>query len=40
MKFKVEKNITSIKGEYTIKYIATDSSGNQTTKLREVKITG
>ncbi len=37
---KVEKNITSIKGEYTIKYIATDSSGNQTTKLREVTITG
>lgn len=36
---KVEKNISSIKGKYTIKYIATDSSGNETTKLREVTIT-
>lgn len=34
----VEKNFAAIKGSYSIKYIATDSSGNTTTKLRKVTV--
>lgn len=35
---EVSNNITLIPGNYTIKYIATDSSGNETIKLRKVTI--
>lgn len=34
----VETNFKAIKGSYSIKYIATDSSGNSTTKLRKVTL--
>lgn len=37
---EVEHNISALAGDYTVKYIATDSSGNVTTKLRKVTITG
>ena len=36
---EVEHNISPLVGDYTIKYIATDSSGNITTKSRKVTIT-
>lgn len=36
----VEHNISPLVGDYTIEYIATDSSGNVTTKSRKVTITG
>ena len=35
---EVSNNITLIPGDYTIKYTATDSSGNQTIKLRKITI--
>ena len=35
----VEHNISPLVGDYTIEYIATDSSGNVTTKSRKVTIT-
>ena len=35
---EVSNNITLIPGDYTIKYIAKDSSGNETIKLRKVTI--
>lgn len=34
----VEKNFSALKGTYSIKYIATDASGNTTTKLRKVTV--
>ena len=34
----IEDNITILPGEYTVKYTAKDSSGNETTKLRKVTI--
>lgn len=34
----VETNFKAIKGNYTIKYIATDTSGNVATKLRKVTV--
>lgn len=35
---EVTNNFASIKGNYTVKYVATDSSGNTTTKLRKVTV--
>lgn len=35
---KVSNNITLLPGNYTIKYVATDSSGNETIKLRKITI--
>ena len=35
---EVTNNFASIKGNYTVKYVATDSSGNVTTKLRKVTV--
>ena len=34
----IEDNITILPGEYTVKYTAKDSSGNETIKLRKVTI--
>lgn len=34
----VTNNFASIKGNYTVKYVATDASGNVTTKLRKVTV--
>lgn len=34
----VSDNITILPGDYTVKYVATDSSGNETIKLRKVTI--
>ncbi len=34
----VSNNITILPGDYTVKYVATDSSGNETIKLRKVTI--
>lgn len=34
----VTNNFTAIKGTYTVKYVATDASGNSTTKLRKVIV--
>ena len=35
---EVSNNITLLPGNYTIKYVATDSSGNETIKLRKITI--
>ena len=35
---EVSNNITLLPGNYTIKYVATDSSGNKTIKLRKITI--
>lgn len=35
---EVETNFSAIKGNYSIKYIATDASGNISTKLRKVTV--
>ena len=35
---EVSNNITLLPGDYTIKYVATDSSGNETIKLRKITI--
>ena len=34
----VTNNFAAIKGTYTVKYVATDASGNSTTKLRKVIV--
>ena len=34
----IENNIKPLAGNYTIKYIAKDSSGNETIKLRKIVI--
>ena len=36
----VSGNVSSIPGQYTIKYVATDSSGNKTTKIRNITVLG